>query len=63
MNAELKQISHELHSKAISSNRYCQLYAMQQALTWVVNPNIAMSPYKTVMTGKIIPLTAGIPAN
>lgn len=50
---ELESISHKLHSKTISSGRYGQLYAMQQALTWVINPNIAMSPYKTAMTGKI----------
>ena len=51
--AELASISCALHSKAISPDRYRQLYAMQQALTWVTNPNVAMPPYKTVMTGKI----------
>lgn len=45
---ELDRISRALHEPH-SAERYAQLYAAQQALSWAMEPTGFRSPYDTVM--------------
>jgi hypothetical protein len=36
--------------------RYCQLYAAQQALAWATEPTGYASPYDTIQRGRVLPL-------
>jgi hypothetical protein len=40
-----------------TDERYCQLYAAQQALAWAVDPDGFASPYATIQRGLVRPLT------
>ena len=50
---ELNRIQDSLHTN-ITEKQYCELYAAQQALVWADNPDIAKSPFDTVMQGSVI---------
>ena len=52
---ELDRIAVELRN-SIPDDRYTNLYAAQLALAWAKCPEGAMSPYETIMTGKVQPL-------
>lgn len=39
-----------------SQDRYCQLYAAQQALAWALSPNAFATPYATIQRGLIHPI-------
>jgi hypothetical protein len=39
-----------------TDDRYCQLYAAQQALAWALDPSAAASPYATIQRGLVKPL-------
>lgn len=40
-----------------SDDRYCQLYAAQQALAWALDPEGFAAPSATILDGKVQPLT------
>jgi hypothetical protein len=40
-----------------TEERYCQLYAAQQALAWATEPVGFATPYETILRGRIQPLT------
>lgn len=44
----------------LSDDRYCQLYAAQQALSWVQEPWGFATPYDVIMGGKVQPLIGDI---
>lgn len=44
-----------------SPDRYCQLYAAQQALVWAIDPNAFAAPYATIQRGLVHPITRDIP--
>jgi len=50
---ELRRAQAVLTSGALTDMQYCEIYAVQQALFWAVDPNIAKSPIDTVMEGKV----------
>lgn len=52
---ELERVSAELR-RSTSPDRYVQLYAAQQALSWAKSPEGFMSPYDAIMGGKVQPL-------
>jgi hypothetical protein len=39
-----------------TDERYCQLYAAQQALAWATEPDGFKSPYETIQRGLVQPL-------
>lgn len=53
---ELENLSFALR-KPLPHDRYCQLYAAQQALSWVNDPEAYASPYLTIVNGKVQSLT------
>ena len=53
--SELDRIAVELRNP-VTDSRYATLYAAQQALAWVASPDESMSPYETIMNGKVQPL-------
>jgi len=55
VNDELENISNALR-QPFSDDKYCQLYAAQQALAWALNPGCYASPYKTILKGKVMPI-------
>jgi hypothetical protein len=59
---ELRRIEAGLHDKSTPPAIYCQLYAAQQALAWIINPAIAQSPFAVISNGLVQPLTH-TPAN
>jgi hypothetical protein len=40
-----------------TDERYCQLYAAQQALAWAMNPSGFASPFATIQRGLVRPLS------
>lgn len=52
---ELDRISEALRGP-IDDEHYCQLYAAQQALCWVLDPNHFASPYVVVSGDKVRPI-------
>ena len=52
---ELEHIERDLREPQ-SSERYCQLYAAQQALSWVLEPSGFASPYETIISDRVRPL-------
>lgn len=52
---ELRRIEVALHEPQ-TDERYCQLYAAQQALGWALEPTGFMSPYDTIQRGRVQPL-------
>ena len=53
---ELERIERALRDPQ-TDERYCQLYAAQQALAWAINPSGFASPYATIQRGLIRPLS------
>ena len=51
---ELVRLSAAMND-APSPDRYAQLYAAQQALSWAKFPEGFMSPFDTIMNGKVMP--------
>jgi hypothetical protein len=39
-----------------TDERYCQLYAAQQALAWALDPSGFASPFATIQRGLVMPL-------
>ena len=52
---ELERIERALREPQ-TDERYCQLYAAQQALVWALNPDAFASPYSTIQRGLVRPL-------
>ena len=52
---ELARIGRALREPQ-TDERYCQLYAAQQALAWAINSERAASPYTTIQRGLVRPL-------
>lgn len=52
---ELERIERGLREPQ-SSERYCQLYAAQQALSWALEPSRFALPYDTIMSDRLRPL-------
>lgn len=50
---EREEISRLLNSDFVSDDQYMQLYAAQQALAWLEDSDIAASPHKVIMQGKV----------
>src|SRR5579863_9628519 len=44
-----------------TDERYCQLYAAQQALAWAISPSLFMSPFETIQRGLVRPISVSIP--
>ncbi len=55
MQRELERIERGLREPQ-SSERYCQLYAAQQALSWALEPSGFALPYDTIVSGRVRPL-------
>ena len=53
---ELEKISVAMQGD-VADERYCQLYAAQQALVWALDPQSYAAPSVTIKDGKIQPLT------
>ena len=52
---ELDRVQEALRRDDLTNKEYCELYAVQQALSWATNPDLAASPFETVMNGKVQP--------
>lgn len=59
---ELQEISKLLNDGSLAAEKWGQLYAVQQALTWVINPSISAPPCQVVLEGKAI-TTVDIPVS
>lgn len=55
MERELERVKRGLREPQ-SDERYCHLYAAQQALSWALDPQGFAAPYDTIVNGKIQPL-------
>lgn len=55
---ELDRIS-ALLREPLPADRFCQLYAVQQALSWALEPEGFALPSAVVTEGRAIPLTWG----
>lgn len=53
---ELERIEKALREPQ-TDERYCQLYAAQQALAWALDPDGFASPYAAVQRGLVRPLS------
>jgi len=53
---ELERISAELRRSYTLPDRYVQLYAAQQALSWAIFPGGSRAPYDTIMGGQVQPI-------
>lgn len=51
---ELEKITTELRSTK-SNERYCELYAAQQSLSWAIDPENYAAPSVTILDGKVQP--------
>jgi len=65
---ELKRISLSLNGGTLTERQWCEMYAVQQALTWVLDDRIAALPFNVVMDDIIQAptkylATTDIPAN
>lgn len=54
--SELTKTRDLLNDPTLPDKQYCELYAVQQALSWVQNPNLAAAPVGVVMNGMVQPL-------
>ena len=54
---ELEKTKNSLVNPSLTREQYLELYAVQQALTWVLDSELAAAPYGAVMSGKVQPLT------
>jgi hypothetical protein len=52
---ELNQVINAM-SLPLGDKQYCHLYAVQQALSWALDPTAFASPLATVLNSKIQPL-------
>ena len=55
--SELDRVSERLRQEMGAAGLYCQLYAVQQALSWALNPEGAAAPFDVIVGGKVQPLT------
>lgn len=53
---ELEKIKGSLVDEHTTREQYSELYVVQQALSWVLNPELAAPPYDVIMNGKVQPL-------
>ena len=53
--SELEKVQKRLTDDALTDKQYCELYAVQQALSWAHDPESAAAPLEIVMSGKIQP--------
>ena len=53
---ELGRLEAALHEPQ-TADRYCQLYAAQQALAWALEPNGIAAPYDAIQRGRVQPPT------
>jgi hypothetical protein len=53
---ELERIERALRDPQ-TDERYCQLYAAQQALAWALSPSEFMSPFTAIQLGRVRSLT------
>lgn len=60
LTSELERIERALRDPQ-TDERYCQLYAAQQALAWARTPGGFMSPFETIQRGLVQPLRRDIP--
>jgi hypothetical protein len=60
---ELEKIESSLINSSLTREQYLELYAVQQALTWVLDSELAAAPYDVVMSGKVQPLMVDTLAN
>lgn len=56
MRDELDNIAKAMRSPDLAPERYCQLYAAQQALAWASGQSAA-APCEVIMSGRVQPLT------
>lgn len=61
--SERERILTALLDPTTPPDQYCQLYAAQQAISWIINPRFAAAPFDVIMNGKVQALTADIQAN
>lgn len=62
---ELERVQSALHAGELAREVYCQLYAVQQALAWSIEPTGFKAPYDTVAEGRVFsspPATESNPA-
>ncbi len=50
---ELERVTEALQAGPLPADRYGQLFAVQQALSWALEPNGFKSPYLTIEEGRI----------
>lgn len=50
---EIALIKSALENKGMTSDRYAQFYAAQQALAWVLDQELFASPYLTITNGDL----------
>ena len=55
---EIEKISSSLIDLSTTQEQYLELYAVQQALTWVLDSELAAAPYGVVMSGKVQPMVS-----
>jgi len=53
---ELQLIESGLLDQSTPPNRYCQLYAAQQAIQWMRDKRTADSPYRVIAEGRVMPV-------
>ena len=61
--AQLRKIERGLRAPRTGNDKYCLLYAAQQALHWALDVRAAGTPYSVIMAGKIAPLRRDTPAS
>ncbi len=63
LQSELNKIRVSLLNPRTPPDRYQQLYAAQQALSWVASEGRMMSPYDAIIGGKVWAPIKSTPAN
>jgi hypothetical protein len=54
---ELARIADAMPQYELPQNKYCQLFAAQQASIWVIDPKQAAEPCDVILNSKVQPLT------
>lgn len=54
---EIDKVANAMLEKNCPDKIYCELYAVRQALTWALDPDLAASPCNVVLSNKISPLS------
>ena len=56
LQSELDRVKEKLwRHQSITDKQYCEMYAIQQALTWALDPASAAPPFDVVMDHKVWP--------